>query len=136
MLSKESDLATVRVLSTKHNLKLPKKKLYRTLSIARELRDQGKAFDWFTKNSISIHVPTESPSQLRKVVFITGSLTCYKVRVDLWQFVNNGDFFYFEIIAGNGKQLLYRLVEMDVLDHNYLPKPVTSYYEPHGGENL
>lgn len=123
----QDDHVAVRVLSTKHHLKLPRKRLYRTLSIAKELRNQGKAFEWFTKNSIVIHVPTENPSQLKKTVFITGSLTCYKVRVDLWQWVNKGDFFYFEVIENNGRSLLFRLVEMDILYVDYLPS-VSNYH--------
>jgi len=130
------NVALAIAFNDKVRMKLPKKRLYRTNSIANELRNIGKPFEWFTKNSIVIHPQTESPSQLRKTVFITGSLTCFKVRVDLWKFVNNGDFFYFEIIAPNGRALLYRLVDMDILDHNYLPKAVQSYYEPHGGVSL
>jgi hypothetical protein len=124
---KETADAIVIASISKLRVRQPKQRLYRTLSIAKELRNQGKLFEWFSKNSIVIHVPTECPSQLKKTVYIAGSLTCYKVRVDLWKLVNNGDFYQFDIIENSGRSLLFRLVEMDIIPIDYLPQ-VSNYH--------
>ena len=99
----------------------PKKRLYRTNSIAHELRNLGKRFDWFTKNSISIPLEPKNNLERKRTIFITGSLTCYKVRVDIWHYVTGGDFNYYEFIENNGRSLLYRLVALGILDNSYLP---------------
>ena len=107
--------------SNRIRIKVPKKRLYRTNSIALELRNLGKRFDWFTKNSISIPLELKSNTERKRSLFITGSLTCYKVRVDVWNYVTGGDFNYYEFIENNGRSLLYRLVALDILDNSYLP---------------
>jgi hypothetical protein len=129
------------MLSTNHSINprlnrlnpLPKKRLWRTNNLAKTLREQGKAFQWFTKNSITFDIPVMAPLR-KKSVFITGSLTCYKVRVDTWSFITGGSFSYREFEFTNGNALLWNLVYEDILPNDYLPK--TSYInftEAHGG---
>jgi len=122
MLSQDYASAKVVFANSKiGRLRLPKKKTYRTLSIAQYLRDQGKAFEWFTKNSISIDLPVKDSSERKRTMFITGSLTCYKIRIDIWSFVNGGDFTYHEFTENHGRALVFHLVAKGFLPNSYLP---------------
>lgn len=107
--------------SDKVRLKLPKQRLYRTNSIARELRNLGKPFQWFTKNSITLELPLANNTERKRTLFITGSLTCYKIRIDVWSYVSGGDFTYREYSETTGRSLLYRLVAEGTLNDSYLP---------------
>ena len=121
MLRSNSSTVIKESIRIGFTMKQPKKRLYRTNSIAHELRNVGKRFDWFTKNSISIPLEPKTNNERKRTLFITGSLTCYKVRVDVWNYVTGGDFNYYEFVENNGRSLLYRLVALGILDSSYLP---------------
>jgi hypothetical protein len=111
----------------KIRLKLPRKRLYRTNSIAKEFRDRGFYFEWFSKNSISFEIPKKELRESKRVVYLTGSLVCYKVRVDVWYFANDHAFQYYEIIEPHGRALLFTLCELDILPSSFLPS-ITPYH--------
>jgi hypothetical protein len=130
------DVALAVAFNDKVRLKLPKKRLYRTNSIANELRKLGKPFEWFTKNSISLEIPKRFRNEQKRTLFITGSLNCYKIRIDVWYYTNQGDFQYIELPCSTGHSLLFELVKITALDPSYLPAPVKVFYEPHGHDGL
>lgn len=116
--------------SNKVRLKLPKARLYRTNSIAKELRSQGIAFEWFNKNCIVVYLPTKDNSERQRTLTISGALTCYKIRVDVWSFVTGGTFTYYELILPTGQALIFKLVSMGIAPIDWLPLPVPPTYEP------
>ena len=130
------NVALAIAFNDKVRLKLPKKRLYRTNSIANELCKLGKPFEWFTKNSISMEIPKRWKNEQKRTMFITGSLNCYKIRIDVWYYTNQGDFQYIELPCSSGHSLLFELVKITALDSSYLPAPVKLFYEPHGGVGL
>lgn len=123
------NVALAIAFNDKVRLKLPKKRLYRTNSIANELRKLGKPFQWFTKNSISIDIPKQFKNEQHRTMFITGSVSCYKVRIDVWYYTNSGDFQYIELPCNSGRSLLFELVHITALDSSYLPVPVKVFHE-------
>jgi len=109
-------------LTAKHRLKIyPKRKLYRTLSLARELRAIGKPFEFFTKNTIAFDLERRENNEYKRRIYIVGSLTCYKVRIDIWKCLESGDFTYTEYPEVTGHQLLNKLVALGVLPYDFVP---------------
>lgn len=114
--------------NNKVRLKLPKARLYRTNSIAKELRNQGIRFEWFTKNSIMVSLPLKNNSESRRALYITGSVTLYKVRVDVWSHTRGGSFTYHEIKANDGATLIWKLVQSGLAPIDWLPQPPKDFY--------
>ncbi len=109
---------------------------WRSANLAKELKHNGIKYQWFNKNTILIEIPVKVPERRRNVL-ITGSLTCYKVRIDHWSYITGGSFTYHEIEAVTGNNLLWELVSMDLLPKSYLPiTKHISKVEAHGGLNF
>ena len=123
-------------ISNKVRLKLPKARLYRTNSIAKELRNEGVAFEWFNKNCIVVTLPTKDNSERQRTLTVSGCLTCYKVRVDVWSYMSGGSFTYYELILPTGRALLFRLVAMGLAPIDWLPSPVKEVYEAQDAQDL
>ncbi len=100
----------------------PKRRLFRTNNIAHELRKLGKPFEWFTKNSIVLRLPKDDCIFRKRALFITGSLTCYKIRLDEQRLISEGDFKLWELPDVTGRSLLLSLVRMGLLDESYRPE--------------
>lgn len=99
-------------------------KTYRTLSLARYLRDQGLPFDWSYNNTIALKDVDsgEWPPAWKMNIYITGTLTCYRVRVDYWKAVSGGDFFIREYSQTSGVFLIVELIKDKILPAAYMPK--------------
>jgi len=124
------DLADL--LSPNSCSKLPKfpkrKKLFRTLSLARELRNLQKEFFYFHENAIAIEIFFGGAFKKRTVCIVAND-SCYRVRVDTWTFDKSGGHFYYkEIEQPTGNHLLWELVSLEVLDASFLPK-ITKHHE-------
>lgn len=132
------DLADL--LSSSNSEILPKfpkrKKLYRTLSLAKELRKLGKEYFYFHDNAIAMEF-INGGTYKKKTICIIANDHCYRIRVDVWTFdKTGGHFFYKEIDSAHGHQLLWELVSQEILDKTFLPPAPENFYEPHGGVGL
>jgi len=109
--------------------KFPKrKKLYRTLSLARELRNLGKEYFYFHENAIALEF-FHGGHYKKKTICIVANEHCYRVRVDLWTFEKSGGHFYYkEIDQPTGNHLLWELVCLEILDNSFLPK-ITKHHD-------
>lgn len=105
-----------------------RKKLYRTLSLARELRALQKDYFYFHDNAIALEFLNGGKYQ-KKTVLIVSTEECYKVRVDIWGYSKGGGHFYYkEIEQPTGNRLLWELVSLEILDTTFLPK-ITKHHD-------
>lgn len=105
-----------------------RKKLYRTLSLASELRALQKDYFYFHDNAIALEFLNGGNYQ-KKTVLIVSTEDCYKVRVDIWGYSKGGGHFYYkEIEQPTGNRLLWELVSLEILDTTYLPK-ITKHHD-------
>jgi len=100
-----------------------RKKTYRTLSLAKELRHLKKEFWYFNDNTIVLEFLWGKGFR-KKVITLNGSIDTYKVRVDVWTLTSSsgGNFFYKEFDHINGSNILWELVSLEVLDPSFLPE--------------
>lgn len=96
-----------------------RKKTYRTLSLARELRKLGKDYWYFQDNIIALDF-MYGRTYRKKVINICGSMECYKVRVDIWDLCGSGRFFYKEFDYTTGACILFELVALEILDSSFI----------------
>lgn len=96
-----------------------KKKTYRTLSLAKELRQLGKTYWYFNDNSIVLESIYKG-NYRKKTVLIIGSESCYKVRVDVWYLAGVGNFYYKEFDYVTGASILFELVCNEILDQTFI----------------
>jgi len=89
-------------------------KTFRTLLLEKYLNSENHDFQYLNDNCLII-------LQECKTVYLAGSLSCYKVRVDLWNKVDGGDFYYGEYEEQTPRALIFRLVAMNVLPAYFLP---------------
>jgi len=89
-------------------------KTFRTQLLEKYLQAQDLKFERLNDNCIILIFEC-------KTVHIAGALSCYKVRVDLWNKVDGGDFYYGEYEDQYPRQLIFRLVANNVLPAFYLP---------------
>ena len=103
-----------------HAPKFPKKrKTYRTLSLARELRSLKKEYWYFQENSIVVDF-MYGKNYKKKVITMCGTESCYRVRIDVWALAGGGNFYYKEFDYQTGASLLFELVALEVLDQTFI----------------
>ena len=100
-----------------------RKKTYRTLSLAKELRSLNKTYWFFNDNSIVLESHYKGVYR-KKTVLIIGSETCYKIRVDVWLLAGGGNFYYKEFEYVTGASLLFELVSLEILDQTFIHSKV------------
>lgn len=99
---------------SKHLVDSHPAKTFRTLMLENYLKSQNLQFDRLNDNCLILIFEC-------RTVHIAGSLACYKVRVDLWNKVDGGDFYYGEYEEQYPRALMFRLVAMNVLPASFLP---------------
>jgi len=127
---KNMDLSEILTANPSKEIpKFPKmKKLFRTLSLARELRNLNKDYFYFNENAIALEF-FFGPNYKKKTVCIVANERLYRVRVDLWLFDKSGGHFYYkEIEQPSGNRLLWELVCFEILDNTFLPR-ITKHHE-------
>ncbi len=94
------------------------KRLHRTTTIVKELKDQNRKFYWSGFNTV--YMESDTVAGFHKKIYIQGDLYCYRVRLQWWR-GNETDFCVREFEHTNGNQLLWELVCIGWLDRSFLP---------------
>lgn len=108
--------------------KTGKKRLYRTISLIRELKSLGYPFEAY-KDTVWLEVSTKGQNKHYKLK-IDSRIDCYVMHMAKWSMNQVQLSYTWELRAVTGVELLINLVQREILPPYFMPitsKPRTSY---------